>query len=301
MSAQTSSQKPNADPARFLASAGWLHQHLDDKNLVIIDARFDVRVNQDGSFEEIPGRDGYEQGHIPGAQFVDLHADLADATNPTRILAADNFAALMSRLGVGPQTTVVLYDARGGVWAARLWWALRYYGHDAVKMLDGGLSAWLAADLPLQTQIQAPATAQFIAKPRPELRVEKAEVLAAIDDPAICLVDALPAPFYRGLAGLYPHHQKGHIPGAKNLPAEDNLDPKTLCIKPLQELRALWQTVDILPEQKVITYCGGGIYASFALFVLALLGHENMALYDASWMEWGQDETLPVETGRTKT
>ncbi|MDQ7018314.1 MAG: sulfurtransferase [Robiginitomaculum sp.] len=287
--------------AHFITDIDWLHDHLGEKKLRIIDARFDVRVNEDGSFAEVPGREGYEKGHIPGAQFVDLHSDLADPDNPAHIIDPDAFAALMGRLGIGPETTVVVYDDRGGVWAARLWWALRYYGHEDVKMLNGGLRAWRAENYPLETAIQIFPKATFLAAPRPDLRVEKAEVLDAIDDPSTCIIDALPAPFYRGLAALYPGHRKGHIPGAVNIPAEDNLDPQTLCLKSMEDLQALWNDAAISPEQNIITYCGGGIFASFALFVLALMGHEKAALYDASWMEWGRDSALPVETGRPKS
>jgi thiosulfate/3-mercaptopyruvate sulfurtransferase len=286
--------------AQYLADIGWLHENLGSKALRLIDARFDVRANEDGTFEEVPGREGYEQGHIPGAQFVDLYSDLADPQSPTSIIGPDAFAALMSRLGINADSTVVIYDDRGGVWAARLWWALRYYGHDNVKMLNGGLTAWQAAKYKLESTIHTPPPANFIARAQQNLRTEKAEVLAAIDDSSIRLVDALPAPFYRGFASLYPHCRKGHIPGAANIPAEDNLDPDTLYLKPVQALNDLWAPAAITPKQKVITYCGGGIYASFALFVLALMGHENAALYDASWMEWGRDAALPVETGRTK-
>jgi thiosulfate/3-mercaptopyruvate sulfurtransferase len=287
--------------AHFIADVDWLHGHLGTKDLRIIDARFDVRVNADGSFAEVPGREGYEHGHIPGAQFVDLHGDLADPDNSAHIIGPDAFAALMERLGIGPDSTVVIYDDRGGVWAARLWWALRYYGHEDVKMLNGGLRAWRAADYPLETAIQIFPKAYFPAVPCTDLRAEKAMVLDAIQDPSICIIDALPAPFYRGVAALYPHHRKGHIPGAVNVPAEDNLDPETLCLKSMADLQALWSDAAISPAHTVITYCGGGIYASFALFVLAVMGHEKAALYDASWMEWGRDNTLPVETGRPKS
>jgi len=289
---------PNAD---LLANVNWLQQNLGDQNLVVIDARFDVRANADGSFTEVHGRQGYEQGHIPGAQFVDLQVDLTDPQDVTSIIGPDDFAKLMSRLGVGSRSCVVIYDARGGVWAARLWWALRYYGHDNVKMLDGGLTAWQAAGFSLERDVQPQIPSHFVPSIQSHLRVGKTQVLAAIKDENTCIIDALPAVFYRGLVGLYPHHRKGHIPSARNVPAEANLDPETLCIKPLSELQVLWESADIQSDQQVITYCGGGVFASFSLFILALIGHENSALYDASWMQWGRDETLPVETGRYKS
>jgi thiosulfate/3-mercaptopyruvate sulfurtransferase len=287
--------------AEFLAEPEWLQRHLKDEPLCIIDARFDVRLNSDGQFEEVPGLVDYTKAHIPGALFVDLYNDLADPETPTSIINAAAFEALMQRLSVGRDTTIVIYDDRGGVWAARLWWALRYYGHTKVKMLNGGLTAWRKAGYMLESGSQsasktAKPTQPFKASINPSMRVEKQDVLAATASPKIRLIDALPAPIYQGYVGLYPRHRKGHIPSAHNIPAQDNLDPETQRLLPLDALTALWASAEIAPDQPVITYCGGGIFASFALFVLAVMGHEQTALYDASWMEWGRDESLPVAT-----
>ena len=142
--------------------------------------------------------------------------------------------------------------------------------------------------------LESMSSAEFLA------RLKKEDVLAAIGDPAMRIIDALPAPFYHGQVGLYPRHRKGHVPGARNVPAQDNLDPETWRIKPMDALRELWMPAAIMPEHKVITYCGGGIFGSFALFILALMGHEKTALYDASWMEWGRDNRLPIETDHPK-
>ncbi len=298
----------------YLAEPDWLFANLDCDTLCILDARFDVRLNSEGRLEEVHGLDGYQKAHIPGAQFVDLYNDLTDPDQPTSIINKDAFEALMTKLGVCNDTTIVIYDERGGVWAARLWWALRYYGHKNVKMLNGGLTAWRAAGYALagtgseaapedfQTRKdlstkpkKVAQTPPYIASINPDLRVEKQDVLAAISDGKTRILDALPVPFYQGQMGLYPRHRKGHIPSAHNIPAEANLDPKSLRILPFSELKTLWESAEIAPEQPVITYCGGGIFASFSLFILALMGHEKTALYDASWMEWGLDTSLPVE------
>ena len=282
--------------ARHLAEPDWLIAHLGDDDLRVIDARFDVRARTDGRFEEVPGRADYASGHIPGAQFVDLKSDLTDPQDTARIVGPDGFSTLMSRLGIGPRSTVVIYDNRGGAWAARLWWALRYYGHHDAKILNGGLSGWRAAGGDLQADVPEPAPAKFVATVQEHLRVTKEQVLTAIDTPAVRIVDALPAPFYRGQVGLYPGHRKGHVPSARNVPAELNLDPKTSRLKSMEALKDLWQDAAISPDHSVITYCGGGVFAAFALFVLVLMGHEKAALYDGSWQEWGCDESLPVET-----
>jgi len=284
--------------SQYLAETDWLFAHIDDEDLRIIDARFHMRAREDGTLERVSGHADYLAGHIPGAQFVDLHAGLTHPVDPTSITGPEAFAALMSSLGIGPHKTVVVYDDRGGIWAARLWWALRYYGHDRVKILNGGLGSWKTAGYGLQKKVVACPPARFVASVRPDLRVTRQEVLAAIDAPDTCIIDALPEPFYLGQAGISPRHRKGHVPGAYNLPAESHLDPQSLRMKSPEALRKLWQHLDIVPDRSVITYCGGGIFASFVLFVSALMGHEKVALYDASWMEWGADENLPVETGR---
>lgn len=280
-----------------LVDPAWLTAHLEDPNLRVLDLRFDLRPGRDGQLEPTPGREEYETGHIPGAIFVDLDQDLAHPDAPLEILSPERFEALMGRLGVGNDTTVVLHDGSGGTWAARLWWALRYYGHDDVRLLDGGYARWVREGHPTDSHPVRPDPTRFEARVRPELRVTRDEVLAAIDRDDVCIVDALPEPFYRGEAKLYPGHRAGHIPGARNLPAPANLDPGSSTLLPADALERLWKDAGVPRNQRVITYCGGGVFAAFSLFVLHLLGVENAALYDASWSEWGADPSLPIETG----
>ncbi len=291
----------NYTDQHYLAEPEWLHRHLGDADVRVLDARFDVRTDAKGRYHEVAGRDGYLKGHIAGAQFVDLKADLACPQNRTSIIGAEGFAALMGKLGVSNTHMVVVYDDKGGLWAARLWWALRYYGHDNVKILNGGLGAWRAAGYGLETEAPSPTPSQFTATAQTDLRVEKHDVLAAIDDQDTMIIDALPKPFYYGKAVLYPKCRKGHVPGAYNVPAEYNLDPKTGRVRSMAELQDVWQHVISHPAQRYITYCGGGVFAAFTLFILALMGYGNTALYDASWAEWGADESLPIETGASPT
>ena len=135
-----------------LATTEWLAAHLDDPSVRIVDMRHYVRAVSGGSFRAVSGREAYQQGHIPGAVFVDFASDLSEPGDDLlNILPPDHFAALMGRLGIGNDSTVVVYDDQGGTWAARLWWALRYYGHDAVRVLNGGLTKWTAEGRPLET------------------------------------------------------------------------------------------------------------------------------------------------------
>lgn len=280
-----------------LASTAWLADRLDDPSVRVVDARFDLRVTAAGTLEAVPGRDAYGVGHIPGAVFVDVMSDLADPDDPLSIVLPPRFEALMRRLGIANDTTVVVYDDRGGTWAGRLWWALRFYGHEAVKLLDGGLTRWTVEQRPIECRAPEARRATFHAAVRPELRVGADEVMDAIGRADVRIVDALPEVFFTGQACLYPTHRPGHIPTAHNVPAPANLDPVTQMVLPAPALARLWQPVGLEPGRRVITYCGGGVYGAFDLFVLHLMGHEHAALYDASWMEWGADPGRPVETG----
>ena len=281
----------------FLAEPRWLAARLDEPGIRVVDARFDVRPAPGGGLEPVPGRVGYEAGHVPGAVFLDLMGEFVDPDDPLRVLRADRFEGLMGRLGIANDTEVVVYDDRGGLWAARLWWALRYYGHERVRLLDGGLARWRALGLPVERGGVAPPSASFRARVVPELRMERGQVLAALSDPDVAIVDALPEPFYRGEARLYPHCRAGHIPGACNVPAPSLLDPERGTLLPADALEARFSRLGLRPERRIVTYCGGGVFASFVLLALASAGRRSVALYDASWAEWGADSALPVETG----
>jgi thiosulfate/3-mercaptopyruvate sulfurtransferase len=248
-------------------------------------------MHPDGSYQILSGRAGFELGHIPGAGFADLTAELSDAASPYRFAlpTPEKFAAAMAALGVSDDSRVVLYSATEPAWAARVWWMLKWIGFDRAALLDGGLAAWKAEGRPLSTEPPERTAGRLSVSVRPELIAQQDEVRAAVGDLRVTLVDALPEMSYRGDFALY--GRPGHIPGAINLPADELVD-ETGHYRAGDELAAL-QRRD--PNGRVITYCGGGIAASSTAFVLTRLGYENVAVYVASLQEWVADPANPME------
>ena len=260
-----------------LVNAAWLADRLDDPQVWIVDARMPAE------------RTLYDRAHIPGAVFIDM---LRDLRGPSRIMSPERFASLMRRLGIGDDTTVVVYDTEGGPWAARLWWALRYHGHAATAMLDGGLRSWVSAGFSLQTEAPVVEAAIFTPEVQPSWRATIDEVRAAIDDPTVNLVDALPWPDYTGDA---PDYAAGHIPSAVNLPATDMLDAVKLTVRDPGALTRMLRRANLDPARRVITYCGAGYWGALSALVLDLMGFEDVALYDGSMREWAKDPADPIE------
>jgi thiosulfate/3-mercaptopyruvate sulfurtransferase len=293
-----------------LVSPAWLAARLGQPDLRVVDARW----RGDGSSRAL-----FHQGHLPGAVPLDWHLDLNETRDGVRdrLLDAEAFARVMSQAGIGDETRVVAYADQDYSGAARVWWALRYYGHDQAAVLNGGLDAWLAQGLPLASGAPAPRPpAVFTPRPQPRLLATAAEIQRAIDerDPAIAFVDTRPPEQYRGQAvwtpagsrylasgetaidiGARSFMRAGHIPGAVSLTSSDNLDPAAWTYLPPEALRARAQAAGLRPDQRVITYCGVGISASLGLLALHLAGFPDLALYDGSWEEWGTDPARPVE------
>lgn len=274
-----------------LVSAAWLREHLDDPDLVVIDATVLVEPDGSGNLLTINGRESYEAGHIPGAVFADLQGDLsaADSDLEFAMPSPARFADAMGALGVGDDSRVVLYDRNNSVWAARVWWMLRWIGFDRAALLDGGLEAWQAAGGALSTDPATPPSRTLTVNLRPELIADQDEVRAAIGDESVHLIDAMPVQHYRGEWAMY--DRPGHITGAVNVPTTALFD-ETGRFRPLDELDALFQGDR---DSRTITYCGGGIAASADAFALTRLGFTDVAVYDASLEEWAADPDNPMD------
>ena len=274
-----------------LVSTQWLSEHLDDADLVVLDCSVLVEQDETGGMRSVSARSAYEKGHIPGAGFADLTGDLSDNNSPYEFAlpTPEQFSAAMGALGVGDDSRVVLYDSYGSVWAARVWWMLRWVGFDRVAILDGGLGAWTAEGRPLSTQAAGQPVRQLTPSPRPGLIADRNEVFESITNDNIHLIDAMPESHYRGEMVLY--DWPGHIPGATNTPAFSLLDESGR-YRPGDELAALFHGDR---DMRTITYCGGGISASSDAFILTRLGYNNVAVYISSLQEWTSDLDNPME------
>ena len=284
-----------------LVETGWLQDHLEDPNLRVVDIRGYVRKTDLGggrqSAEYLPARDEYERAHVPGAVYVDWTRDITDPDDPVpaQVAPPDRFADLMGALGVGDETHVVVYDHAGGQFATRLWWALTFYGHDRVSVLDGGWKKWTDEGRPTTSEATNPEPAAFTPRPRPGWRKEAEKVLAASRDGDALVLDARDEGQYTG-AVTRGDGRPGHVPGAKHLHADGLFGPDGTFLSDAeleQKLREAGVPED--REAPIVAYCNGGVAATVPLFALRRLGYKNLANYDGSWNEWGARNDLPAE------
>ena len=291
-----SAMHPLIDPAALQAAAARVR---------IVDCSHDL-------VQPMLGQQQYEQGHIPGAVHAHLDRDLSGPTtghngrHPLPTAAA--FCAWLGRQGITPGMTVVAYDRSGGMYAARLWWMLRWVGHTQVRVLDGGWKAWTGAGLPEERGASAPKTAPATypaVNPDASQAVDAAFVLRNLQDKAAVLVDARAAGRYAG-EGETIDPIGGHIPGALNRPFLDNLGADG-CFKSATTLRSEWQAVAGAhlqgpaapggPAATLVMQCGSGVTACHNLLALELAGLGGARLYPGSWSEWCSDRSRPMATG----
>lgn len=274
---------------RTLISAETCAAHLDDPAWCIVDCRHRL-----GDAEA--GRALYREAHIAGALFADLDTDLAGPPGgdggrhplPTVEAMRETFG----RLGIGPSTQVVVYDDMGGQFAARLWWMLRYLGHDAVAVLDGGWQRWLALALPTASGDETTTPTTFVGESHPAM-------LASFDEVAEgdgLLVDARAPARYRGEVEPI-DRVPGHIPGAVNRPTSDNLTDEQR-FRSSDELQATWDDLlgDTAPDE-VIVYCGSGVTACHNILAMEHAGLSGARLFPPSWSGWSSDPARPVAVG----
>lgn len=271
----------------LLATTEWLAENLGRPEIRILD----VRWRPDGT-----ARQAYVAGHLPGAAHLDWSTELADRDEvggAILLAAPDRVAGAMARSGVGDGTTVVIYDDAVSLYAARVWWSLRVYGFESARILDGGYPAWLAERRPLSNADVPPPPAFFTPRAQPRMRLTTADVRSLLGSADALLIDARAPAEYRGLEGST--KRLGHLPGAVNVPAGALSEPGGQRLRDGDALRSLLHRANVSRGRRMVCYDAAGIAAAKLAFVLMLLGHDDVAVYDGGWAEWGDRLDLPVE------
>lgn len=276
----------DAQPTRFarpdlIVDGAWLEAHLGDADLKVIDMR----------------PRGFEEGHVPGALWLDNNAIRNPKAPPTFLPTAAEFAEHMAARGISNRTRVVVYDERGGLYAARLWFILNYYGHGNVALLDGGWPKWVADGRKTSTELAKPARATFTTK-KGTIGVATADdVKAAINAPNVRIVDARTQGEIDG-KDLRNIKRGGFVESSIPVYWEDLLDASSRVVKGPGDVERIWRDKGITKDDQVIVYCQVGMRASYDLWTLALLGHDLSKLrnYYGAWEEWGNREDTPIKT-----
>ena len=278
----------------LLVSTEWLAEHLHDEHLRIVDIRGHVIPATEPPPHYFNHHTDYLKSHLPNAVFIDWVKGITDPEDPrhAQIAKPERYAAVMSQLGIDENTFVVAYDDANGMFAARLWWSLNYYGHSKVAVLDGGWDKWIAEDRPTTDEIPDIQPTNFIAKPQPVWKAEAAHIQANLDG-SLQLMDVRSPAEFNGQASRT--KRMGHIPSALNLPRRNLLNSDGTLLPP-EQLRNIIQEAGFENSDKpIVTYCNGGVSASYGLLALRAAGFENSAMYDGSWKEWGNDEKYKIE------
>lgn len=269
-----------------------LAANIGNANFMIFDCRHELT---DPTFGEL----AYAQSHIPNAHFASVDRDLSTEPNGSNgrhpLPDAEQFAAWLGKMGVSAGTQVIGYDNAAGVYSSRLWWMLKWLGHDEVAVLDGGWNAWLAADQPCTQEVPKPPLAtQFIAKPR-DVNVDAAYVLAHLQSPSMLVVDARSNDRFHGQNETI-DPVGGHIPGARNRLFKSNLDDRGHFRSPDALRKEFTTLIGNTPVQNVVHQCGSGVSACHNLLAMEIAGMSGSRLYPGSWSEWVADPTRPIAT-----
>ncbi len=276
----------------YLVEPEWLQERLGDAGIVVLDCTWFV-PEMDKS-----GRDEFRKGHIAGAQYVDLN-DISDASSPyvNMLPPAAQFAAEIGRLGIGNDTLVVVYDAN--YVSARVWWMFRLFGHDKVRILNGGFRRWVAEGRPVETGDPAavPPADFKVAEPGDQVAGWE-QVLDAINNGGASIADArTPGRFTGELSSGYPGVAGGHMPKAVNVAWSQLIEQSgQFRFVDTGEAKRPFEAAGVDLDKPVIATCGSGVTAAIIAFQLERLGKHDWRIYDASWHEWGQRDDLPKES-----
>jgi thiosulfate/3-mercaptopyruvate sulfurtransferase len=274
-----------------LVSTEWLAQHLEAPDLRVVDGSWYLPAQGKN------GRVEYEACHIPGAVFFDID-EIADTDSdlPHMLPSPEKFSARVRKLGLGDGNRIVVYDQLGLMSAARVWWMFRVFGHKDVAVLDGGLPKWIAEGRPTEDRAPQPRERHFTARYNNLMVRDLAQMKGNLTSKREQVVDARSAGRFDGSEKEpRPGLRSGHIPGSRNVPFTDLLDPKTKTLLPAPVLADRFRRAGVDLSKPVVTSCGSGVTAAVLALGLHLVGHPDVALYDGSWSEWGRPGDTPVE------
>lgn len=282
--------------SEHLAEPQWLVDHLGTADLRVIDC---------GSSE------AYRRAHIPGAVELGVHpwlkrgdrmtsspqgSNLSHLPLDPHVMQADDFSSLMGRLGISNETTVVAYHGYNTSFATRLWWVLKFYGHDRAKVLNGGWQRWLQDGHPVTEAATVPEPCSFQAREDATAICRVDELRERYNEPEVQVVSVLPEAMYTGSANPFGNRRVGHIPGSVNVPAQQFLREDG-GFRSAEELRAILEGVGLSRDKETIVHCQAGILTTLGVFVLQLLGWPRVRAYDAAMAEWANLEDTPLVTG----
>jgi len=271
----------------ILATTEWLADNLGRSGVRVLDLRW----RPDGSAPAV-----HASGHIPGAVLVDWRAELVDdGENGEAILLAgpDRMATLAARAGISDGSTVVVYDDTQSLFAARAWWSLRAYGLESVRVLDGGYPDWVAEGRVISNAQVAPEASGFTIRGPNRTRLTTSDVRGMLGSPDVTLLDARAPAEYHGFEGNT--KRLGHIPGAVNVPVGATSEPGHQRLRDGAALRDLIHRANVIRGRRMVCYDGSGVSSAKLAFILTLLGHDDVAVYDGGWAEWGNRLDLPVD------
>lgn len=274
-----------------LIPVATLASHLEAPDWLVVDCRFDLA-------QPAAGETAYRAGHIPGAVYAHLDRDLSSPITPATgrhpLPDPERFAATLGRWGISPTTQVIAYDADNGMYASRLWWLLRWVGHRAAAVLDGGFKAWTAERLPTNTEIPARSPTQLTARPNRELWLDAQQIQERLQQSDWRLLDARAPERFAGKVEPL-DTVAGHVPGARNHPFGTNLAADGRFGAPDELRRRYEQSQAGVADDHTIVMCGSGVSACHLLLAMEHAGKYGARLYAGSWSEWIRDAKRPVE------